>query len=142
MASSTTGDWLYNKQLKHLLKGESWTPPTTVYMALFTTVPQLNGSGGVEVSKSGTGYARVAIQQSTGWSGPSGSNQEYSNTADIVFGVPTGNWGTVQGVGLYTSADGGDLLFTGYMATAKTVTAGDGAPKILAGQYRISRATC
>lgn len=142
MASSTQSNYLAQKEMNFLLKGEPWTPPATAYIALFTTVPQLDGTGGVEVSTTGTGYSRVAITQSNGWSGPSGTNQEYTNTADIVYNVPTGNWGTIVGVGIYDASTGGNLLFTGHLNTSKSVTSGDGAPKILAGQYRISRAVC
>ncbi len=90
----------------------------------------------------GTGYSREPMLQSNGWSGPSGVNQEYTNASDIVYNVPTGNWGTIVGVGIYDALNGGNLLFTGHLNTSKSVTSGDGAPKILAGQYRISRAVC
>lgn len=142
MASATTSNYLAQKEMDFLLKGISWQPTASVWVALFTTVPQLNGTGGVEVSTSGTGYGRVEVLASNGWTGPSGTNMEYSNAADIVFGVPSANWGTITGIGIYDSETGGNLLFTGYLTTSKAVTSGDGAPKILAGQYRISRATC
>lgn len=142
MASSTTSNHLFNKQLGHILKGSEFIPPTTLYVGLFTTVPQLNGAGGTEVSTSGTGYTRVPIQQNTGWQGPSGTNQEYSNSGDIVYGVPGGNWGTIQGCGIFDAAEGGNLYWVGYLTTSKSVTSGDGAPKILANALKISRATC
>lgn len=142
MASSTTSNYLFNAQIGNILKGTPFTPPTQLYVALFTTVPQLSGSGGVEVTTSGTSYQRVAVAQNTGWQGPSGTNQEYSNTTDLVFSVPTGNWGTIVGCGLYDAVDGGNLYWVGYMTTSKAVTSGDGAPKILAGALKISRAVC
>lgn len=142
MASSTTSNHLFNKEMKYILKGEAFQVPTTLYVALFTTVPQLTGAGGVEVSTSGTGYQRVPILQNTGWQGPAGTNQEYSNSSDLSFQVPTGNWGTITGCGIYDSQDGGNLYWVGYLTTSKAVTAGDGAPKILANALKISRATC
>ena len=142
MASSTTSNHLFNKQLGHILKGSEFIPPTTLYVGLFTTVPQLNGAGGTEVSTSGTSYARVPIQQNTGWQGPSGTNQEYSNSGDIVWSTPSGNWGTIQGCGIFDAAEGGNLYWVGYLTTSKSVTSGDGAPKILANALKISRATC
>lgn len=142
MASSTTSNFCYNAQMKHILKGENFAPATTLYIGLFTTVPQLNGTGGIEVSTSGTSYQRVPIIQGTGWVGPAGTNQEYSNAADLTYQVPTGNWGTIQGCGIFDAETGGNLYWVGYLATAKSVSSGDGAPKILAGQLRISRATC
>jgi hypothetical protein len=143
MASSTTANYLHNKQMKHLLQGVVFTPPTELWIGLFTTVPQLDGSGGVEVSTSGTAYGRVKLASTTaGWTGASGTNQEYSNAADLVFQVPTANWGTIQGLAVYDAQTGGNLMFTAYLTTAKSVSAGDGAPKILAGQLKVQRAVC
>ncbi len=143
MPSATTSDYLYEKQLDYLLSNTSWTAPSSIFVSLFTTVPALDGTGGTEVSNSSTGYGRVSIAAG-GWTGPSGSNKEYSNTSDIQFSTPTANWGTINGAGLYDSDIGGtnNLLFVAYLTTPKVVNNGDGAPKILAGQLRITRATC
>ena len=141
MPSATTSDWLHTKFMDLLFKNTAWTPPATIYIALFTTVPTLAGTGGVEVSLSGTNYGRVAVAAGA-WAGPSGTNKEYSNSADIPFLVPTGNWGTIVGAGLYDAETGGNLLYVSTLTTSKVVSNGDGAPKILSGQMRISRATC
>ena len=143
MPSATTSNFLYNKQMAYLLSNTAWTAPASIFVSLFTSVPALDGTGGTEVSNSGTGYARVAIAAG-GWTGPSGANLEYSNTTDIQFATPTANWGTINGSGLYDSAIGGtnNLLFVAFLTTPKVVNNGDGAPKILAGQLRITRATC
>ena len=143
MPSATTSNYLYQKQMDFLLSQTAWSSIATIYVALFTTVPALDGTGGVEVSNSGTGYGRIGVA-SGNWTGPTGANLEYSNTNDIQFGTPTANWGTINGAGLYDSAIGGtnNLLFVAYLTTPKVVNNGDGAPKILAGQLRITRATC
>ncbi|WP_438811918.1 phage tail fiber protein, partial [Pseudomonas syringae] len=77
---------------------------------MFTTTPALTGTGGVEVSTSGTNYGRQPITSTTGWRGPSGTNREYSNAADITFGVPTANWGTINSCGLWDSETGRNLM--------------------------------
>lgn len=143
MPSATTSNYLYNKQMEYLLHNTAWTAPSSLYVALFTAAPALEGTGGTEVSNSGTGYSRVAIAAG-GWNGPSGGNLEYSNASDVQFATPTANWGTINAAGLYDSAIGGtnNLLFIAYLTTPKVVNNGDGAPKILAGQLRITRATC
>jgi len=143
MPSATTSNFLYNKQMNYLLHNTAWTAPTSIFIALFTGAPALDGTGGTEVPNSATGYARVAITNG-GWSGPSGSNLEYSNTSDVQFGTPTATWGSISAAGLYDSAIGGsnELLFVAYLTVSKQVNNGDGAPKILAGQLRITRATC
>lgn len=142
MPSATTSNYLYDKQMDYLLKNVSWTPPSSLWVALFTTVPNLDGTGGVEVSTSGTNYGRIEILASGGWQGPSGTDREYSNISDLTFLVPTGNWGTIHGAGLYDASVGGNLMYVAYLTTPKVVNNGDGAPKILAGQLRITRATC
>lgn len=129
--------------MEYVLYGTSYTPPGTVYVALFTTVPALAGTGGVEVSTSGTAYARQSIVCSTvGFQGPSGANLEYSNKLDLTYGVPTANWGTITGAGIYDASTSGNLMWVATLTTPKVVNNGDGAPRILAGQLRISRATC
>lgn len=142
MPSATTSDYLYDKQMNYLLKNTAWTPPSSLWAGLFTTVPSLTGTGGVEVSTSGTNYGRIEVLASNGWQGPSGTNREFSNISDLTFLVPTGNWGTIQGAGLYDAQVGGNLIYVAYLTTSKVVNNGDGAPKILAGQLRITRATC
>lgn len=129
-----------------ILKGEAWTPPTTLYLALFTNgSPNLDGTGGTEVTANGsTNYARVAIPQGASeWSTPSGVNMEYSNLNEIVFPVPgSASWGTITSVGLYDAATGGNLLWVGQIGTSKPISAGDGAARILPNQLKISRAVC
>lgn len=145
MASATTSDFLYQKQIDYLLKNTAWTPPGTIYVALFITSPGLDGSGGTEVSTSGTAYARVGITQGgASWTGPGASpNLEYSNIASVDYAAPTADWGVITAAGLYDSASGStNLLFIAALTTSKTVSNGDGAPKILANQLRITRATC
>lgn len=143
MASATTSDTLYQWQMEYLLANTAWTAPSSIFVALFTTAPGLDGTSGAEVSTSGTGYARVAIAAG-GWSGPSGGSLEYSNTSDVQYASPTANWGTITAAGLYDSdvAGSNELLFIATLTTSKTVSSGDGAPKILANQLRITRATC
>lgn len=146
MPSATVSNALNEAQMNQLLKGESFTPPSTIYLALMKSVPALDGQGAQEVSNAGTGYERIALPcNSTTWTGPSGTNQEYSNAQDLSFGIPTADWGTIYGAALYsdpTSVAPEHLLFTGSLGVAKTVNNGDGAPRILKNQLRIIRAAC
>lgn len=140
MPSATTSDYLYHNRMKRLLHQVDWTMISNVFIALFTTLPALDGSGGTEVSTSGTGYARVQVATTPGeWSV---NGLEYSNTNEIVYGTPTATWGTINGAGIYDALTGGNLLYVAALTTPKVVNDGDGAPKILANQLRITRATC
>jgi hypothetical protein len=51
-------DYLENKIIDHMLRNQAYTPPSTVYVALFTTATGDDGSG-TEVS--GGSYARQAV---------------------------------------------------------------------------------
>lgn len=149
MPSATTSDALHDAFMNYLLKGSPWSILPAVdaayYIALYTTMPNSAGSGGVEVSTSGTNYARKDIlRQAAAWTGPAVTGtREISNAVDVLFLAPTANWGTIVGASLISTASGaGTIYYTSTLQTAKTVNNGDGAPKILAGQFRIARATC
>ena len=87
----------------------------TKYAALFKT-------DGSEVS--GGGYARV----SGTWTQGSGADaNRCSNNADLDFGTPSANWGTVNEIRLYTTATGtsdSNREFTAGI-TARAVNSGD-----------------
>ncbi len=84
------------------LRGTSFSPPSAIYVALYTTSPTLAG-GGVEVS--GGSYTR----QSATW--VVSSNGQTSNDSDITFPIATALWGTVTSFGLLDSLSGGNLLY-------------------------------
>lgn len=96
---------------------------STVYAALFTTAPTTaytSGSPtGVEVSTSGTAYAR----QSATFGAP--ASGVTSNSTPINYSAATASWGTVVAVGIFDAASGGNLLYFGNLGTPKTVGIGD-----------------
>jgi len=116
-------DYLENKILDFLLGGVSYTPPSTVYVALFTAAPT-DAGGGTEVS--GGGYARVAVANNT-TNFPTASNGTKSNGTTITFPTATADWGTVVAVGIFDAATGGNLLFWANLSTSKTIQNGDTA---------------
>lgn len=144
MASATTSNWLYTQYMNFILRGGSFTPPQRVYIALFTREPESTGLGGTEVEiNASTKYQRVEVAcTESAWTAPSGVNLEISNVREITFPVPGTTWGTVTAAGIYNDATGGQLLWVGKIGTSKPVQAGDGAPRILPNQLKISRAVC
>ena len=65
MAAMT--DYLENKVIDWMLRGQTFTPPATLYVALYTTT-LTDSSAGTEVT--GGGYARVALTSSmANWAG-------------------------------------------------------------------------
>lgn len=129
-------DYLENKLIDWLLRGQAFTAPATAYVGLLTAAPSDTG-GGTEVT--GGSYARVAVTSSlANWAGTqgagttvasSGTSGSTSNNAVIAFPAPTANWGVVTHFGVYDAASAGNLLFYGALNTSKTINNGDAAPQ-------------
>src|SRR5436190_11448674 len=129
---SAMTNYLENKLVDFLLRGQAFVPPTTVYVALFTAMPDETG-GGTEVS--GNGYARKIVPcSSTDWCGTqgigttgasTGSSGTTANNATLTFPTPTGSWGTIIGAGMYDAASGGNLLASGLLDAAQVVNTGN-----------------
>lgn len=132
----SASDYLEIQIGTHLLRTSSWTKPSAIYVALFTTVPNDAGASGVEVS--GTGYARVQHGPSDAtWSVPTTSGA-FSNIGVIQFGAPTTSWGTVTGFGLYNALTEGDLLAKGFLTTSVLINSGDPSPAFAEGSLTIT----
>lgn len=111
-------DFLEDTILNHVLRNTAYTPATTVEIALFTTLPGEDGTGGVEVS--GGSYARQTVTFAAPVSG------SVSNQGAVTFPQATANWGTIVGVGIYEDAGAGaNLLYFGGLTTNKVVDTGD-----------------
>lgn len=121
-------NYLENKLLDHTLRNVSYTPPTTIYLALYTSDPGEDKTG-TEVS--GGAYARKAITFSAASSGT------VTNNADVLFDIATANWGNISHVGVLDAVTGGNLLYSGQLTTAKTINSSDQL-KIAAGDLTIS----
>lgn len=132
-------DYLENKLIDFLLRGQAFAAPATTYVALLTAAPS-DAGGGTEVT--GGAYARVAITSSlANWAGTqaaastvasSGSSGTTSNNAALTFPAPTANWGVVTHFGVYDAATGGNLLFWSALTSSKTINSGDAAPSFAA----------
>src|SRR5690606_21366039 len=93
-------NYLENKIVDWLFRGQAYTPPSTIYVGLLTAAPD-DTDGGTEVT--GGSYARVAVTSSlTNWAGTqgagttaasSGTSGTTSNNSAITFPTPTASWG-------------------------------------------------
>jgi hypothetical protein len=110
-------NYLEGKIIDHMLRNQSYTPPTTIYLALFTAAPGEAG-GGTEVS--GGSYARQAVTL-TAASGAGASE----NSADITFPTATADWGTITHCALFDAATSGNMLMYTALDASKTVNNGD-----------------
>jgi hypothetical protein len=139
-------DYLANKLIDLIFRGQAFTFPATMYEALLTAAPG-NAGGGTEVG-GGVGYARVAVAGSlTSWAGTqaagttaasTGTSGQTSNNAVISFPAPTASWGTLGWQAEYDASIGGNLLFWSPLAASKTVPAGSSAPSFPAAARTIT----
>lgn len=129
---SALSDYLENKIVDLILRGQAFAAPANVYVGLLTAAPA-DAGGGTEVS--GGSYARVAVAGSlANWAGTqgagttvasSGSGGTTSNNGVITFPTPSAGWGTVTHVGVYDAASGGNLLWHSALGVSKTINTGD-----------------
>lgn len=137
MAAMT--DYLENKLIDQLFRGQAYAFPATLYIGLLTAAPS-DSAAGTEVA--GGAYARVAVASSlSNWAGTqaaasttasSGTGGTTSNNGAITFPAPTANWGSVTHFAIYDAASAGNMLVWGALTAAKTVNNGDAAPSFAA----------
>ena len=114
---SGLSNFLGGKVIDHLFRNQAYTPPSTIYVALFTTLPT-RSTAGTEVTAS-NGYARVAVTLSAA------SNGLTDNTGLLTFGPASGgNWGTIVGIGIMDASTAGNLMWFGSLTTNRTVNDG------------------
>lgn len=139
-------DYLENVLIDHILRTTNYTPPATLYFALFVNATN-DAGGGTEVA--GGNYARVAVTRANasfkGTHGSvsgasSGTGGQASNGIEIQFPAPSGNWGTITNMAVFDAASAGNMLFHGQLGQSKTVNSGDAAPKFAVDQFTFTLA--
>ena len=103
--------------LNYLFTTTSVTRPTAWYIALFTSNPAEDASG-IEVSTSGTAYARQSATFTV-------SGNEATNSAAIEFPTATASYGTVTHIGVFDAASAGNLIAYAALTTSKAIDTGD-----------------
>lgn len=132
-AGAMTNSW-ENTLIDFLFRAQSYTPPATIYIGLFTVCPT-DSTAGTEVS--GGSYARVAVTSSlANWAGTqsagstvasSGTGGTTSNNAAITFPTATADWGTAVCFGGFTASSSGTLLFYAALTNSRTISNGSTA---------------
>lgn len=78
-----------HKLLGHLFGNREFTVPSTIYVGLSKTAPNVDGTGITEIT--GGNYARVAITNNgTSWTVP--TNIQVKNVNTLTFNTSTANW--------------------------------------------------
>ena len=106
--------YLRNKLASLVLLGQPYTPPTAVWLALYASDPTPDDTA-AEVS--GNGYARVQVSFAAPTAGIC------SLLANATFPTSTGSQGSIGYGGLRDAQTGGNLLFSGPLASAQLVAA-------------------
>jgi hypothetical protein len=109
-------NYLENALVNVTLRATSYTAPTTVYVALYTSDPT-DADTGTECS--GTSYAR----QSVTFGAP--SNGATTNSAAVEFPQAGGAWGTITHIGIRDASTAGNLLYHTALDASKTIATGD-----------------
>lgn len=109
-------NYLENVLVNATLRGQTYTAPTTVYLALFTSDPT-DAATGTEVLNGG--YDRQIIT----FAMP--SNGAASNGADVIFPIASASWGTVTHIAIYDAQTAGNMLYYGQLTASKTIASGD-----------------
>ena len=130
MAAMT--DYLENKIIDWLFRGQTFTPPAGLHMGLLTAAPS-DSSAGTEIS--GNGYNRVNLAPTlANWAGTqaagstvasSGNTGTTSNNSAVNFPTPSASWGTVTHFAIYDAASAGNMLFYGALTISKVINQND-----------------
>ena len=115
MASKS--DYLENKVLDHALGKTAFTMPTTVAMALCTSIPTDASTGTTIVEATYTGYARKAIAASDLNAAASGTT---TNANAITFAACSGGTSTIIGFAICDATTVGNVLYWGTV-TSKVI---------------------
>lgn len=113
---SAMSDYLETRLLDHVFRSVTYTPPTSIYLALFSVMPT-DAGGGTEVT--GGSYARQIVTFSAAVS-PDG---KIANSASLAYtNMPAV---TIVGGAVGDAVTAGNLLMFGALPAPRVVTAGD-----------------
>lgn len=112
-SGSNATDYFRNKIIDHLLRNQAFTPPASVYSALYTTTTTRVG-GGTEVT--GGSYARQAMAMVAAAGGIT------SNSAVVDHVMPAA---TATHMAILDAVSGGNMLLQSALTTTIVAGAGD-----------------
>lgn len=121
-------NYLENEIIDHVLnngRALTYTPPTTLYIALFTSSGGLeNNTVEEQTEVSGGAYARQSLNGSTNYFTVAAGGAT-SNYDDIEFLVATDDWGTLTHIAIMDAVTAGNILFWGALISSKIIETGD-----------------
>jgi hypothetical protein len=133
-------NYFNNKVLDYIYRGQTFTAPTTLCVALTTTTPTAASTGATIAEAAYTGYARGQLNPSaSNWSGTGSETSGASagttgtvknNVAITVGSAPSSGPTTVTSFAVLDSCTvgTGNVLAFAALTTSKTINSGDSAP--------------
>lgn len=110
----------FESLMLNLMRSQSITAPSGLYLALFLSNPGDDGTSGTEITYSG--YQRMPVTFSAPTA--SGSGLMITNSALITFAESTVSAGTVTYVAVYDSQSGGNMWLYGQLDNPLNVQSG------------------
>lgn len=100
------------KVLEHLLNVAAYTPPATLYLALFTSSAGLeNNTVGSQTEVVGNGYARLSVTGATGRNFAVDATPTGYNNGQWDFSPASGGgWGTITHMAIMDASTTGNVL--------------------------------
>lgn len=124
-------NYLETKLVEYTLRGQVFTQPTSVWIALHSADP--GEAGGNEIT--GTGYARVAV--TCGTAAFSTHTPPLQNNNTITFPQAGGSWGTATHFSIMDASSSGNMLFYGALTASKAIGTND-TPSFAAAALQIT----
>jgi hypothetical protein len=128
-------DYLANKLIDFIFRGQSFTFPATLYKGLFTAAPS-NAGGGTEAAH--TSYARVGVtgslanfagtQSAGSTTASTGTSGKTSNNGAISFASPGSSGPAITHDGWFDASTTGNLLFWAPLNTPRSIVSGASGP--------------
>ena len=142
MTTNAMSDYLEAKLINYIFRGQAFTQPANLYIALCSGVPVDVHTGASHVAghnpggipelmphgSGGTagGYYRMVIPSGTDkWAAPTSAGGDTENTSALTFPTATSNWGHVSGIALCDDKWGGNVLMFGALDAVRVVNSGD-----------------
>ena len=108
-------NYLKTKIIDCTLRGIAYTPPTTHYLALYTTDPTDLDVGTEVVGVTGAPYVRQPITFDADTLGTT------QNSSSIMSGDTSSTWGTITHIGIRDALIGGNLMYHAELTTPRTM---------------------
>ena len=109
--------------INHFLRNNAFTPPTAIYLALFTGSAGLgNNSPSYEIGAIGA-YTRATFTLGTATAMATAGTS--ISTADVTFATATATWGTISHAAIMDALTSGNVLMWTPLDSTKLVGNGD-----------------